>query len=181
MTTIEELVRARYGALVGFATLLTGSPAEAEDIVQDALVVVFARSPHFPSLGHAESYVRRTIASRFVDGRRRRQREWLREGRVERERGGSANLEVADRVAARIDVEAALLTLAPRVRACVALRYLADQSITETAQALGLSVGAVKRYVSDGIVALNRALGTEERVDLAQSDRVDVVAKGAAR
>ena len=40
------------------------------------------------------------------------------------------------------------------------LRHLDDLSVRETASLLGLSEGAVKRYVSDGVAALNAALGT---------------------
>jgi DNA-directed RNA polymerase specialized sigma24 family protein len=36
VSMVEELVRTRYGALVGFATMLTGDAVEAEDVVQDA-------------------------------------------------------------------------------------------------------------------------------------------------
>ena len=34
-----ELVESRYGALVGYATMLTGSRPDAEDIVHDALMI----------------------------------------------------------------------------------------------------------------------------------------------
>ena len=180
VTTVEELVAGRYGALVGFATMLTGNPTEAEDIVQDALVVVFGRKAQFPTPGHAESYVRRTIASRFVDSRRGRQRQRLRELRADREGTPSPKPPDAS-VVERLDVEAALAALAPRVRACIVLRYLADQSIAETAQALGLSVGAVKRYVSDGIAALNATLGSSDAVDVADGERADVVSRGGRR
>ena len=60
---------------------------------------------------------------------------------------------------------AALQTLPPRVRACVALRYLDELSVRETADALSLSEGAVKRYVSDGIRALNALLGTSDSAE----------------
>jgi RNA polymerase sigma factor (sigma-70 family) len=177
---VEELVRTRYGALVGFATMLTGDSVEAEDVVQDALVVVFGRRVSFPTRSHAESYVRRTIASRFVDSRRGRQRQRLREIRADREaiaQPPAPDAQVDD----RLDVETALAGLAPRVRACVALRYLADQSIAETAHALGLSVGTVKRYVSDGIAALNQALGTSEPTEVGNGERAEIVSKGGAR
>ncbi|MCJ7827039.1 MAG: RNA polymerase subunit sigma-24, partial [Demequinaceae bacterium] len=123
VTMVEELVRTRYGALVGFATMLTGNAVEAEDVVQDALVVVFGRRVSFPTLGHAESYVRRTIASRFVDSRRGRQRQRLREIRVDREAVSYPHTPDAQ-IVNRLDIETALADLAPRVRACVALRYL---------------------------------------------------------
>jgi len=61
------------------------------------------------------------------------------------------------------DVVAALQTLSARQRACVVLRHVDDLSVEQTASALGLSAGAVKRYTSDGAARLQAALGT--RVD----------------
>lgn len=177
---VEDLVRTRYGALVGFATMLTGNAVEAEDVVQDALVVVFGKRVSFPTLGRAESYVRRTIASRFVDARRGRQRQRQREIRADREAFSYPHTTDAQ-VVSRLDIETALADLAPRVRACIVLRYLADQSIADTAHALGLSMGAVKRYVSDGIAALNLALGTFEPTEVTDGERAEIVSQGGAR
>ena len=72
----------------------------------------------------------------------------------------------------------ALASLAPRVRACVLLRYVEDLSIRETAHILGLSEGTVKRYVADGLAALNARLGTTTPDD---SDLAPVTTEGAAR
>ncbi|WP_318241431.1 sigma factor-like helix-turn-helix DNA-binding protein [Cellulomonas avistercoris] len=40
------------------------------------------------------------------------------------------------------------------------LRHLDDVSVRDTARLLGISEGAVKRYVADGIATLNALLGT---------------------
>ena len=61
------------------------------------------------------------------------------------------------------DVVRALAALSPRERACVVLRQMEDLSVVETASALGLSEGAVKRYTSDGLARLNAALGSTTR------------------
>jgi len=171
----EQLIRTRQDALVGYAYLLTRSHAEAEDLVQDALVRTFARSIDFPSVGHAEAYVRRAIATRFVDQHRSRQSE---RARAERLHGDDAMAGPDATVPGALDAAAALTHLPPRQRACVALRFLADQSIAETASALGLSEGAVKRYVSDGIATLNALLGT---VTSSHDDLAEVHTKGGAR
>ena len=55
-------------------------------------------------------------------------------------------------------VHAALAALSPRERACVVLRHLDDVSVRDTARLLGISEGAVKRYVSDGVRALSARL-----------------------
>ncbi len=45
------------------------------------------------------------------------------------------------------------------------LRYVDGLSTAETAATLGISDGAVKRYVHDGVQALNDALGTTDQPD----------------
>ena len=56
------------------------------------------------------------------------------------------------------------------------LRYYEDLSVAETADHLGLSVGAVKRYTSDGIRALERVLGPVRTAS--DHDTVAVTATG---
>ena len=156
---LSALAAERYPRLLGRAVLLCGDRALAEDLVQEALVAALRTRRTFESLNQAEQYVRRAIASRYVDtvrsesAARRRERETYSAARVP---------DPAGAVGAAVDVASALATLPPRARACVALRYLDGLSTRETAEALGLSEGSVKRYVSDGIKALNALLGTDD-------------------
>lgn len=159
--TLVALADQRRGRLIAFATMLAG-PGLAEDLVQDAVVATFASRRSFDSVQHAERYVRRAIASRFVDHIRKESARTAREQRV-------APLDsLPDHSDASFGdpaVAAALAGLPPRVRACIALRFLEDLSIRETAVLLKLSEGAVKRYVSEGLTQLNAQLGTHTSID----------------
>ena len=152
---LEQVARERFPALVTRALLLVSTRADAEDLVQEALVSTFSARARFESVGQAEQYVRRAIVSRFVDRTRRRGNE-----RSAWARASGRDLEVWPADGLSTELESALRRLSPRTRACVVLRHLEDMSVRETAAALGLSEGAVKRYVSDGVAALNNALGT---------------------
>lgn len=152
---LEELLRERRPALIGYAALLTGDRSEAEDLVHDAVVRTFGRPRYFPSLNAADAYVRRAVASAFID-RMRTRRRWV--AAMPRLVAGAAAAE--DDVAGRLDVRAALRTLPRRQRTCVVMRFYDDLPVADIAAALGLSDGAVKRYLSDGIHHLNAALGT---------------------
>lgn len=172
---LSALAAERYPRLLGRAILLCGDRVLAEDLVQEALVATLRTRRTFESVNQAEQYVRRAIASRYVDAvrsesaARRRERDAF---------DPSPTLDPAGAVGDALDVASALRTLPPRARACVALRYLDGLSTRETADALGLSEGAVKRYVSDGIKALNALLGTEESTE--DLGRV-VIPKGGVR
>lgn len=165
---LERVVATRYARLVAYGMLLTGSRADAEDLVQDALVATFSGRARFTSEAGAEAYVRRAVASRYIDTGRRR----TRERRALDRHAGMATLESVDlpNVGLAPEVEAALALLSPRERACVVLRHMEDLSTRETAQLLRLSEGAVKRYLSDGVAALTAALDAEvaERMPVAE-------------
>ncbi len=102
--------------------------------------------------------MRRAVVSRSVDTSRRRVSERRTLARLRLERPVLDGIAVTGLAPS---VEAALLALPPRVRACVVLRHLEDLSVRQTAELLHLSEGSVKRYVSDGVAALSCGLGTD--------------------
>ncbi len=166
---LEDLVRERRPALIGYATLLAGDRSQAEDLVHDAIVRTFARPRSFPSLNAADAYVRRAIANAFID-RMRSRRSWLRAAR----RVVADEVAPDDDAAGRLDVRAALGGLPARQRTCVVMRFYDDLRVTDIAAALGVSEGAVKRYLSDGIHHLNATLGTNADPDDAGPTALDV-------
>lgn len=66
------LVRGRGRDLTAYAFMLTGEHAAAQDLVQDAIVKVFARTRKGFVPDVAEAYVRRTMLTLYVDGYRRK-------------------------------------------------------------------------------------------------------------
>ncbi|WP_421734851.1 sigma-70 family RNA polymerase sigma factor [Cellulomonas sp.] len=153
---LEQLVRERGPALLRYGYLLTGDAADAQELVQDALVSVLARKATLRVPAAVEGYVRQTMLSSYIDGYRRRRR-WLSVRHL------LASPEVADDprlgVDTRRDVVAALAGLPPRVRACIVLRYFEDLPVADIADRMQISAGAVKRYLSDGVHGLERVLG----------------------
>jgi RNA polymerase sigma factor (sigma-70 family) len=66
-----------------------------------------------------------------------------------------------DRIGERDTMMAALAELPPQVRVCIVLRFYDDLAIAEIASRLGLAVGTVKRYLSDGTSRLERIVGDD--------------------
>jgi RNA polymerase sigma-70 factor (ECF subfamily) len=173
---LAEVVRTRRAALVGYACLFTLNRVDGEDVVQEALVRTFARRRSFTDPRAAEGYVRAAIRTAFLDRARRA-----------KSRADHAHLFLVDdargpesSVPAVIDVRAALAVLAPRERACVVLRFFDDLSVADVAGELGLSEGAVKRYLSDATTKLRAQLGEQVSLSAAggQVARVSVMGEG---
>ncbi|TDE89268.1 sigma-70 family RNA polymerase sigma factor [Occultella glacieicola] len=157
---LTELVRERGTALLRYASLLVGERRGAEDLVQDALVKVFAGSRRNRDVEDVEAYVRRAILTLYLDAYRRHRR-WARVRHLFA--APEESLEPDGVVSVRVDVTAALRTLSPRERACVVLRYYVDLTVPQIADELGIAQGTVKRYLSDANTALSAQLGRPHR------------------
>jgi RNA polymerase sigma-70 factor (sigma-E family) len=156
---LAELAGARLHALKRQAFLLCGNDAQAEELVQDALVRAFARPFRTPRPEAAEAYVRAVMVNLFLDGARRQAR-WTRTAPVLA--GASTTADPADRIVARDVVRSALGELSPRQRACIVLRYYQDLPVAQVAEALGLREGTVKRYLSEAMARLATCLAGVE-------------------
>ncbi len=168
---MERLVRERERALLGYAYVVCGDPYLAQDLVQDALVKTFSRPREGLPQVKVEAYVRRAITTIYVDQYRRQQR-WSRVQHLFRPAIVSESTTPFSDLSA--DVATALADLAPRVRACIVLRFFDDLTVPDIASQLGLAPGSVKRYLFDGLRALELRLGTLDDAGFALEDEVAV-------
>lgn len=152
---VERLVAERGDALTRYAYFVSGSSDDASDLVQDALVKTFGRLRNGFSVDSAEAYVRRTILNTSID-RGRRASLWRRIAHLEAEPDLLES--PADATDSRLDLHQELRRLTPRERACLVLRYYDDLKVDDIATTLGLSPGAVKRYLSDGLSKMAKRL-----------------------
>ncbi|HEY8456683.1 MAG TPA: SigE family RNA polymerase sigma factor [Actinopolymorphaceae bacterium] len=151
-------VAARQKALVRTAYLLTGDQHSAEDLVQTALARTYASWHKIKDKGAVDAYVRRAIVNEHKGWWRRA---WRRLERSSAEVPEPTGQSVPDHAATSADREhlwELVLTLPPRQRAAVVLRYFEDLSEAETAKALGCSVGTVKSQTSRALASLRRQL-----------------------
>ena len=160
---LEQVMRERSPRLLAYAALMTGNDAEAEDVLQDALVRAFSKGRSFDNVNLAEAYVRRTIPSVFIDRLRTRK---AAERAHHREVVLNGTLGVEPQVShsssdAVLDVRAALAQLPPRERACIVLRFYDDLTVPQISERLGVADGTVKRYLADASAKLAVTLGAD--------------------
>ena len=155
--SFEEYVAARRTALLRTAYLLTGQHADAEDLVQMALVKAV---PHWRRISDdPEPYVRRILAREATNRwRRRRWREVSSDVRPETLNEGT---DPTDREVLR----QALMRLSPRQRAVVVLRYFDDLTEQQTAEVLGIGLGTVKSHGRDAMARLRELIRLDEPLD----------------
>ena len=154
--TYEEYVGTRWAALYRTAYLLTGNHADAEDLVQNALVKAYLCWSRVAAATSPDAYVRRILLNGFVSGRRPL--------RVVRERLVDRPPEVQAPTPAsedRLVLWPHVRNLPPRQRAVVVLRYFEDLSEQQIADALGCSPGTVKSTASDALRTLRARLVSE--------------------
>jgi RNA polymerase sigma-70 factor (sigma-E family) len=158
---LAALYVVHYRSLVRLAALLLDETAACEDVVQEAYIRL-AASRRLERLRDPEAglaYLRTTVLNLARSSLRRR----LVAARY------APLVHRADRIddnaigaVERATVVGAMRTLPRRMREAVALRYYADLTEAQTADVMGVSVGAVKSYTSRGLERLADQLKVTE-------------------
>jgi RNA polymerase sigma-70 factor (ECF subfamily) len=159
----REAVRAAYQAyyrrLVATLYGLTADHAEAQDLVQEAYARALARPKVFLDVADPEAWLR-TVAVNLARTRWRRRRlldTMVRAGRIE-----VAPESVPGATPDRVLLVAALQKLSRPTRETIVLHHLADMSVHEVAETLGVPVGTVKARLSRGRALLADLIGSRE-------------------
>ncbi|MFJ5778696.1 SigE family RNA polymerase sigma factor [Streptomyces sp. NPDC093094] len=160
----QDFVVGRWPRLTRTAFLLTGKQHAAEDLVQSTLERVYVAWRRVRAADDQEAYVRRVLINTHARRHRRKLREFL----APRDDSGLAHEvpDTGDRMSQAEDrgvLLRALAGLPPRQRQAVVLRYWEDLTETQTAEAMGCSVGAVKSNTAKGIAKLR---GIPELADM---------------
>jgi RNA polymerase sigma-70 factor (sigma-E family) len=134
-----------YEQLLRMAVLLVGDVAAAEDVVQEAFIRVHHALDRRP-VASPLAYLRQTVVNL---GRSELRRRLIRLRHAPRPMPDAASAEEGAYAAlSRQEVIRALRRIPARQREAVVLRYWADLPEAEIAGLMGVSVGAVKSYIS---------------------------------
>jgi RNA polymerase sigma-70 factor (sigma-E family) len=158
---LTELYAAHYRKLVRIAAMLLDDIGTSEEVVQDAYIKMHAAWRRIRDPEAAEAYLRTTVVNLARSRLRRRMVAAKHPPKPlpdapSAEHGALVQLE-------RDRVIRALHTLPVRQRECLVLRYYADLSEAQIAEAMRISAGAVKSHASRGMAALRAVLLEEHR------------------
>jgi RNA polymerase sigma-70 factor (sigma-E family) len=153
---ITQIYAAHYRSLVRLAALLLRDVGASEEVVQDSFIAMHGAWRRLRDPDRALAYLRQSVVNRSRSVLRHRTVE-LRHApapmpdAASAEHGAMGSLE-------HQEVIVALRRLPERQREVLVLRYYADLSEADIADAIGISRGAVKSHASRGMAALRSTL-----------------------
>lgn len=155
-SSFEDWVAARGVALQRFAFLVSGSAADAPDLVQQALEGVYRRWAELSRTETVEGYVRRSIVNASIS-RRRKDRRLV----AIQDSDALGAEQQADPANAISDADAAwrlCRELPPMQRAAVVLRFYDDLTFAKIAQILDCPESTARSHVHRAVMALRARL-----------------------
>lgn len=155
---LARCAKAYSGPLGRLCTALTGSQAEAEELVQETLLAAYDGFPGFRFEGSIRAWlfgIARRICGRHNEMRNRRQARL----RLVHDTGRGADAgELAIERERAVRARNALAQLKPSEREAVVLRYDAGMSFREVAVACGVDEAAARKRVSRALIRLRESL-----------------------
>jgi RNA polymerase sigma factor (sigma-70 family) len=151
--SFEEWVAARQASLQRFAFLVSGSSADAPDLVQDALSRAWPRWESLAARGTTEAYVRRSIVNGAVSRWRK-----LRRTVAVADVAAVADQTVSDAPDDALTAWAVVQDLTPVPRAAVVLRFYEDLSYADIGVALGCPEATARSHVHRALATLRTRL-----------------------
>ncbi len=144
--------------LLGVAFLIVRNHADAEEVVMDTLLTAWRRAVDLRDDAALRTWLLR-IATRHALSRRRRRQYPT----VTMDAAASIVASRSDQPSPdRLIVAEALRELPPKMRASVALHHYAGLTISEVADAMGVSHNTVKSNLRDGMARLREQLNQPE-------------------
>jgi len=163
-SAFADLVTVYQDGLFGTALRLTGSRQDAEDLAQETLVRAYRALRGYPPQRIRALRLRGwlwTILLNLVRNRARSRKRRPPTTDIESAVVPPADSDVAAMAVATVEVARALTALDPADRELLVLRYVADLSVGEIAEATGRPQGTVKSHTHRSLARLRIILGEE--------------------
>lgn len=151
------LLRRHHDRLAALCRRMAGNDADGADATQEALLAIVRGLDRYDGRAAFGTWAYRVATNACLDELRRRTRRPT--PGIEHLPEPATRSDPADAVAAGIDVDTALATLAPDFRAAVVLRDLCALDYAEIAEVLDVPVGTVRSRIARGRAAVADHLG----------------------
>lgn len=151
------LVERYRDRLHGLVLRIVRTPADAEEVTQDAFVRAWLALPRFRGEASFSTWIYRIAVRRAFDRAQTLKLRRAREAGLEAAGEPAAPGDLAERAAQVGRIEALVDLLPPAQRAAVTLYYLQDRSVEQVAETLEMPENTVKTHLSRARAALRAA------------------------
>jgi RNA polymerase sigma-70 factor (ECF subfamily) len=143
---LDALLRRNYDRIHAVCRRLTGNDADAADAAQEALIAIVRGLPRFDARSRFTTWAYRVTVNACLDELRRRRRR----PEPAADPPDTGGVDGTGAIAARLDIDAAIVRLAPEFRAPVVLRDLCGLDYAEIAEVLAIPPGTVRSRIARG-------------------------------
>lgn len=151
----EAYVREQGAPLVRLAFVLSQDAQRAEDLTQTVLADAYRQWRKVTAARSPDAYIRRMLVNAHLDWHRKRS-STEQPSDLSTYEPHAFEADIADEVTSRDRLRSALLTLSPRSRTALVLRFYADLDDTAIAEVMGISASTVRSTISRALLALRR-------------------------
>ena len=168
---MELLLRRHYPRVYAVCRRLAGNDADAADAAQEALIAISRGLKRFDGRSSFSTWSYRVATNACLDELRRRQRRQA--GPLPEQLAGRRADPVGEGISTRLDLDAALASLAEEFRVPVVLRDQAGLSYDEIAEVLKIPPGTVRSRIARGRARLVEMLGEGNQTPAAERQKSD--------
>ncbi len=165
-----ELVRRHERKVYNLAYRMLGREEDARDATQDAFLSCYRRLSSFRGDAQFSTWLHRIAVNASYDLMRRRKGVLLGQDELPEP---PPQPDHADRAAAAVDVQRALLAVPVEYRAVLVLHDIQGHAYEEVADILDVPLGTVKSRLHRGRAALGRVLGAGEQPESRAGEPAD--------
>lgn len=154
----RQLSRRHVPAMVGLARRVLGNAADAEDVVQEAMLRVWTHAPRWQPLAAFRTWLTRVVVNLCLD--RKRRKPWVDLNAAGEIVDPTPSIpEVAEKNEREQALTAAIGELPHRQRTAILLTYSEGMTNAQVAEVLDTSVSAVETLLIRGKKSLRTKLG----------------------
>ena len=148
---VEAAFRLAAPRLLAIAAVIVGNSADAEDVVQDAMISAWRRWDRIRDPARRDAWLTRICVRESVNHGRKLRLRWLQEGAIDdRLAGPSANQPG--------NWDAAFALLSRRQRAVVVLHYSYGYTLDECSRFMGCRPGTARQHLARALSHLRETL-----------------------
>ena len=157
-TALERLLQLHFDRVRALCRRVMANDADTDDATQEALMAICRGITRFDGRSSFSTWIYRVTTNSCLDELRRKARRPIATA-DEAMPATAVTDRVADDVADRLEIDAALARLSPDFRAAVVLRDLCQLDYEEIAAVLGIAPGTVRSRIARGRAHLARFVG----------------------